>query len=277
MKKICLFLIFCLLLALPVPVFAEPIPTIPAQRQRPLLVDEASVLSFSEAEAVLQALEEVTETYACDVAVVTVNSLGKKSATAYADDFYDFNGYGSGIGDDGILLLISLEARDWAITTHGAAEDIFTLRRLNSMEKRFRPYLSDGDFCGAFLCFADLCGDILASAAAGESGGSVVPREENAGAFRENFEFSWMLGAVAVGFVIAIIAVSAMKSKLKSVRRQPAASSYIRAGSFQVTQSQDIFLYRNVTRTARPKDTGSSSGGHISSSGRSHGGSSGKF
>lgn len=84
--------------------------------------------------------------------------------------------------------------------------------------------------------------------------------------------------ALGIGFLIAIIAVSVMKSKLKSVRRQPAASSYIRPDSFQVTQSQDIFLYRNVTRTARPKDTGSSSGGgHISSSGRSHGGSSGKF
>ena len=231
MKKICILIVFCLLL--PLTVFAAeektPVPTIPAQRQLPLLVDEASLLSASEEKVLLEKLEDISQKRKCDVAVVTVESLGNKSATAYADDFYDYNGYGYGVNDDGILLLISMEKRDWAITTYGFAKTAFT-----------------------------------------KSGQEYIPRTA--------FKPIWVLMALGIGFLIAIIAVSVMKSKLKSVRRQPAASSYIRPDSFQVTQSQDIFLYRNVTRTARPKDTGSSSGGgHISSSGRSHGGSSGKF
>ena len=48
----------------------------------------------------------------------------------------------------------------------------------------------------------------------------------------------------------------------------------MKQGSLQVTESRDIFLYRNVIRTAKPKETSTT---HTSSSGRTHGGSSGKF
>ncbi len=272
MKKICVLIVFCLLLSMTAFAAGDktPVPTIPAQRQLPLLVDNASLLLASEEEALLEKLESISRRHECDVAVVTVNSLGPKSATAYADDFYDYNGYGYGVNDDGILLLISMEDRDWAITTYGFARTAFTKSGQEYMVEQFRPYLSDGDYSRAFLCFADLCDEFLQKAAAGEA-------YDTGNLPRAAFRPIWILVALGVGFLIAIIAVSVMKSKLKSVRRQPAASSYIRPNSFRVTQSQDIFLYRNVTRTARPKDTGSSSGGHISSSGRSHGGSSGKF
>ncbi len=269
MKKICLLLIFCF--SLTVSAVAENTPAIPQQRQLPLLVDNASLLSSSEEEALLEKLNGISQVHECDVAIVTVYSLGSKSAAAYADDFYDYNGYGYGENDDGILLLISMENRDWAITTYGFGEDAFTPSGQAYIVEQFRPYLSQGDYSEAFLCFADLCDDFLTQAAAGHPYDSEnLPR----GAF----QLSWILIALGIGFLIAIVSVSAMKSKLKSVRRQPAASSYIRPDSFQVTQSRDIFLYRNVSRTARPKNTSSSSGGsHVSSSGRSHGGSSGKF
>lgn len=163
MKKICILVVFCLLL--PLTVFAAeektPVPTIPAQRQLPLLVDEASLLSASEEKVLLEKLEDISQKRKCDVAVVTVESLGNKSATAYADDFYDYNGYGYGVNDDGILLLISMEKRDWAITTYGFAKTAFTKSGQEYMVEQFRPYLSDGDYSKAFLCFADLCDDFL--------------------------------------------------------------------------------------------------------------------
>ena len=37
------------------------------------------------------------------LAVVTVNSLEGKTAEAYADDYYDYNGYGYGENDDGLF------------------------------------------------------------------------------------------------------------------------------------------------------------------------------
>ena len=61
------------------------------------------------------------ERQSCDVIVVTVASLDGKTAESYADDYFDFNGYGLGQDRDGILLLLSMEDRDWAISTHGFA------------------------------------------------------------------------------------------------------------------------------------------------------------
>ena len=79
-----------------------------------------------------------------------------------------------------------------------------------------------------------------------------------------------------IGLVIAAIATAIMKGQLKSVRSQAGASSYVKSGSLNVTHRQDLFLYRDVKRTAKPKDSGGSST-HTSSSGRSHGGGGGKF
>ena len=90
-----------------------------------------------------------------------------------------------------------------------------------------------------------------------------------------------ILISLVVGLVVGYISVSAMKGQLKSVQPNNRASAYIVDGSMQLARQNDLFLYRNVARVAKPKDTGSSrSGGsstHRSSSGRSHGGGGGKF
>ena len=52
---------------------------------------------------------------------------------------------------------------------------------------------------------------------------------------------------------------------------------YVRSGSMVVTGSYDNFLFNNVTRVARPKNTSSGSSTHTSSSGRTHGGGGKKF
>ena len=40
---------------------------------------------------------------------MTAGSLNGKTATKYADDYFDYNGYGLGNEKDGILLLISMK------------------------------------------------------------------------------------------------------------------------------------------------------------------------
>ena len=57
------------------------------------------------------------------------------------------------------------------------------------------------------------------------------------------------------------------------MRSQESAVDYVRSGSMDVTRSNDIFLYNTVTRTAKPKDDTSDTGGSDSS----HGGTGGSF
>ncbi len=80
-----------------------------------------------------------------------------------------------------------------------------------------------------------------------------------------------------IGVVLALLIVGGMKGKLKTVRSQAAANSYLKKDSLAITESSDLFLYRQVARTEKPKESsGSGSSTHTASSGTTHGGS-GKF
>ena len=82
-----------------------------------------------------------------------------------------------------------------------------------------------------------------------------------------------------IGLAVAFVITAMMKSQLKSVRFQSEAANYVKKDSMKVTQSKDLFLYRNVDRREKPKESSSSGGSstHTSSSGTTHGGGGGKF
>lgn len=268
MKRL-LLICAALLLVFSLPVSAER--EIPEERQLPLLVDDAGLLPFWDAEEVLAKLEEISERQECEVAIVTVDSLEGQSATAFADDLYDYFGYGYGPDDDGILLLISMEDRDWAITTYGFGIYAFTDAGQKYIMDRVVPLLGDEQYRDAFLCFADLCDEFLTQAHNG------APFDY--GSMPKKFNWVMIPIGLGIGMIIALIVVSVMKSGMKSVRRQQNAANYTRPGSFAVRYGNEMFLYHNVSRV-RKETSSSSSGGsstHRSSSGRSHGGSSGKF
>lgn len=137
---------------------ATVVSNLPNGEYKPLLVDEAGLLSAQEKQLLRYKLEEISRRKGYDVAVVTVNSHGSKSITSYTDDFYDHRGYGQGDDHSGIMLLVSMSEGEWHITTTGEAIQIFYDGRLKYMADRFVPRLSSGDFYGAFVEFADLCG-----------------------------------------------------------------------------------------------------------------------
>ena len=94
-------------LAISVPALAEET----GQKER--LADEAGLLEPAEQAEIEEELDRVSEKYQCDVVIVTTDTLMGKTPRAYADDYYDFNGYGYGSEKDGVLLLVSMEDRDW--------------------------------------------------------------------------------------------------------------------------------------------------------------------
>lgn len=239
-----------------------------AQKSAPIVVDNADVLSEAEEEKLFSKLVNINEEYNVTAVVVTVDSVGRKTPEAYADDFYDYDGYGK----DGILLLVSMEESDYHISTSGDAIEIFTDDGLEYMADKFVPYMSDGDFYDAFIAFSELCEEFLAQAESGEPYDyHNLPKEPFAPG-------AALLISLIVGFISAFIATAIMRAKLKSVHSRPAASDYVKKDSFELTRSNDIFLYRNLKVIPIPKSE--SKGGssvHTSSSGRSHGGFGGKF
>ena len=84
--------------------------------------------------------------------------------------------------------------------------------------------------------------------------------------------------AVAVGLIAGLITALVLKGQLKSVKRQNEANLYMKKESLALTQSGDYFMYRNLVRTERPKNNGSSgSSGSFRSGGSGRIGGGGKF
>lgn len=243
-----------------------------AAADQPLVYDGADLLEDWEEADLLELLEDVSREADMDVVVCTVDSTGDASPMAFADDFFDYNGYGQGADRSGLVLLVSMEYSDWWISTRGDAIRAFTDAGIDYMSEQFVPYLSDGYYYLAFEEYANLCGTFAEQAKTGApyDVGNLPEEPFAPGAA--------LFIAFVIAFVIALIRNGILKSKLKSVRRQTEASVYVRAGSMNVTEARDFFLYRTVSKTA--KESSKSSGGsstHRSSSGASHGGRGGKF
>lgn len=238
--------------------------------EMPLVVDEADLLTETEELTLLYELEAIRETEDMDVVVVTVDSVGYATAEEFADDFYDNNGYSV----DGILLLVSMEYRDWYISTSGFGITAFTDAGLEYIADEVLYYLSDGDYYNAFMVFADYSSRFISQAKTGEPYDiDNMPQEPFDVFFTAVFSFG-------IAFIIALISTAVMKGQLNSVRTQTSADDYVKSGSLNIKNSNEIFLYRNVTRTVKETNNSSSGGGsstHRSSSGRMHGGRGGKF
>lgn len=235
----------------------------------PRVTDDAGLLSDSEKEQLEQLLSEVSQKQQMDVVVVTADGLGGKSPRAYADDFYDYSGY----ADDGLVLLVSMEDRDWWISTKGYGLTAFTLAGIDYIGEEITSDLGSGDYYAAFARFAELADQFIDEA---ENGSPY----DTGHLPKQPLSMIWIPIAIGLGALLALIPLGSMKSKLKTVRPKVAAANYVRDGSFRLVTDRDVYLYRNVSRTARPKNesSGSSgSGAHTSSSGSTHGGGGGKF
>ena len=243
------------------------------------MADSDGLLTLDEETRLSEKFDDISNSTGIDVAALTVSSLDGKSAMTFADDYYDENGYGAG-RNGGVLLVICLSSRDWYITTAGDAIGYFSDSYIQEIGSKIRSYLSDGDYYKAIDKYADMCQSRIEDKQFDElweerrSSGDYTFADRMA-------DVPWFMLiciALIIGFIAAIITVSVMKSKLKSVRFQSAAAGYVRNGSFNLTESYDHYLYCTVTRTERPKQTDNSgSSSHMSSSGTSHGGGGGKF
>jgi len=226
-----------------------------AQMYDDRLYDGAGILSDQDEAELLERLDSVSDEYGFDIVIAAVESIELKTAEEYADDFYYYGGYRS----DGVILLIGMEGRDIAVSTCGSGINIVSDSRIDGFWNELTNYLSSESYADGFDFFIDKCEYYLD----GEYNG-----------FPINLGKAILISAVIC--IIASIAVTSYhKGQLKSVVKNNRATSYVRDNSMAMTASNDIFLYRNVTKTRR--QTSNSGGSHTSSSGRSHGGRSGKF
>ncbi|HHV41433.1 MAG TPA: TPM domain-containing protein [Clostridiaceae bacterium] len=136
---------------------------VPGLARSPLIVDQADLFSERDEERLVKKATKVSDKHAMNIVVVTADSsrlsedISNKSdsqwARDYADDFFDYHQY----GEDGILMLISLEPRQVWISTSGTGIRLFTDRRIENMLDEIFKYadLKSGDYAMAPYIFID--------------------------------------------------------------------------------------------------------------------------
>ncbi|MBR4864102.1 MAG: TPM domain-containing protein [Oscillospiraceae bacterium] len=246
MKRTISFLLLLLCLSLLAAPFASAV--------MPMVTDDASLLSDGERSSLEAMLQQLSDTYSVQIAVVTTDSAEGYNMDSLVEYIYDTYDYGYGTGNDGVLLLIAMDVREFRILSNGFAGDAIGAYEIDAISEAITPDLSAGFYADAFETFAEECEYYLEGYLYGYS-----------------FDFSTnLLIAVVIGVVISLIVVLIMKGQLKSVKLQKHANSYVRSGSFNLTQSGDYFMYRNISRTPRPQDNSSGGGSRSGGGGSRH-------
>ena len=246
-------------------------------------VDSAEVLTTEELESLKSKLAQISDENNIDVGVVTVDYLDGKTAQEFANDLFEQNKFGKGENRDGILLLVATEDREWAMSTHGSAKEAFNEEGLDFLSGEFLPYLAEDDYYSAFENFANNAGELSAMYVLGDPYGEEEYVDDESYPIDENIVEEekginnevWIPLSIVMGCAISIVIMMMYKSQLKSVKSESRADDYLM--DMKLVKSQDIFLYRTVTRTMRPKNENNSSDFSSGGGGGDYGGSSGSF
>lgn len=222
------------------------------------VVDNAN--EINDDEALNSRLAELSDEYGINLVVLTVESIDGQNPETFAESF--LNSY---CGDDSAVFMLSMQYRDWAFPANGKALEAINDYGCNYIFDEMSDDLADDDFDSAFEIFTEQCDIFLKQAETGE------PYSEDNPLIGVKNIMLLIVIAIVAGLIIAFIATMIMRSQLTSVRFQKNANTYIKNNSVNLTHSNDIFLYKTVSKT---KISSSSSGSGGSGGGGSR---SGKF
>lgn len=258
----------------------------PAER----IYDGAQLFGDEERAELEEMAAQYREKTGVDLVVVTAFNDGRHSAMEYADDFYDYSGFGEGKDADGALFLIYMDGPDTShgdywISTTGVMIRILTDKRIDNMKNNVVGFLRNQDYSGAAKQF-------MREASYYVDKGIVAGQynyDSETGKISVYHSIRWYeaLFAVAVAFSVALSACLGVLHQyaMKPSRRQKdnGMLAYRANAQFYMNNVQDILVKQFTTQTRISTSSGGGSHGggrsttHSSSSGRSHGGGGGRF
>ncbi len=251
-----------------------------ANAQKSMVVDDASLFSASQITDIEDKVLKLSDEYNMDIVVVTTLFTDGKSSTEYADDYFDYQGYGRGEDYSGILFLIDMDNREVAISTSGQGIRYLTDARIeNILDVVFDSGLTREDFYSATLGFVDATSYYLSQG---------IPSDQYTveGEYKPKNRITLvdMLISLAGSLGLGGLFQGTVRSQYK-FKNPGNPFSYKANGIVNIASQNDRLIDTNVTTRIIPRTPppGSGSGGggrstvHRGSSGRMHGGGSRKF
>ena len=265
---------------------------------QPRVFDQAGLFSETEIIQLEEKIAQCRKSTKMDVVIVSAYADGERSAEEYADDYYDYGGFGVGKKASGVLLLYYMDGPgqlggECYISTLGTMINMLTDERIESILDDVYGDLGNRDFAGATEHFLE---DVKAYVKEGVESGQYTYDRDTGEIVRYH---SIRLYEVAIAMVIAgILAGSvcldikkryAMKQSSREVSNS--LQAYRADCAFHFSVAGDKMVNKYVRSVPIPRNTSSGSGGrghsgsssagrstiHTSSSGRSHGGGGRRF
>ena len=266
-KSLSALLAFLLLLcftsiALAVPKQAPP-PKAQTQEQgigADRVIDEADILTDSEEKELDAKIAAIEQSHKVRILVGTMKSTDGTPLGKIANSVVDQIPGESGT----IVFLLSMKERDWYISTDNKMRARITDGKgVEYLSGEFLPDLKEGKYAAAFTTFAATTDEML----------TYYEKEGEPYDPANAFDPMTLGIAVLCALILGAVIYYQLLATASNVTFAAEADAYLNHDSFQLTRSEDDFLYTTVTRRDKPKKESSSS----SSRDSSHGGGGGKF
>lgn len=231
------------------------------------IFDLCDKLSFDEwAELEAQAAD-ISQRHGCGVYAAFVDDFtaygGGNDVYKTTYQLYHANELGMGEKRDGIIILLSMADRDYAMFVYGEnAENAFNEYGQEQLEESFLSDFGSNEWYSGVSHYLDTCDEYLTLADEGKP-------------VRKSTLPMYII-VVAVSLVISGSICLVLKWKMQTVHKKVEANEYVAAGGLRLTKKYD--RYTHTTETQRKIHSDSDSGSGTSScSGGGGSGRSGKF
>lgn len=260
-KLLSLLVVLTLAVGLSVPVFA-------AQTQEtPTVLDLADLLTDQEEQELKTKAEDLAEKYQCGVYLLTLpdykSVVNVNDAYAAADEIY-LNQTDWGVGSDrsGVLLMLSMSERDFALMSHGYGNTAFTDYGKKELSQKFLDDFREDNWAQGFEDYVDTCGVMLQKAQTGEA----VDVTSNG-----HSRMYGIVASIGIAFLIALVVVLVLRSQLKSVAKKTEAAAYITRGGVRMNNSYEHYTHTTQVRVYEkpPEQNGGTTVNQNGSSGMS--------
>lgn len=232
------------------------------------IFDNSDLLTFDEWEKLEARAADISQRHGCGVYVAFVDDF---TEYGYGNDvykttyqLYHSNELGMGENRDGIIILLSMAERDYAMFVYGTyAETAFNSYGQEKLEKAFLGNFKEDDWYGGVSNYLSTCDEYLTRADAGKP-------------VRESPALLIAIAVVASCLLSGAICLF-LKRSMKTVHQKVEANEYVAPGGLQLSKQYDRYTHTTETRSKINKDSDSSSSGTSSCSGGGGSGRSGKF
>lgn len=245
--------------------------TVLASDAKQRIYDFAGLLSTQEVKDLESLSAKHSKKRQTDIIILTSKDAQGKDIVQYMEDFYDENGLGyDKLHGNTVILTLDMGQRDLYIAGFAKGEEFLDNKRCDLVRDKITGNLSEGDYYGAFSSFIKTSSQYMGFRPGANPKAPIFN-------FWVQIVISFLMGGIIVG--IMTYRSSARMTAHEGTYRDPSHS--------RILERRDDYIRTTTTKVKKPSNNNSggggssgssgSRGGGVSSGGRSHSGSRGKF